>query len=117
MKIPAETKPAIWGAVGGAVLLATVGFAWGGWVTGGTAHQMAMKEADTAVVKVLAPICVDKFQRAPDMAANLTAFKAASSYQQATFISDGGWATMVGSDKPYSGTARACAEMVSKLTQ
>ncbi len=115
MNLPSELKPAIWGALGGAVLLAVIGFTWGGWVTGGTASQMAQKEANIAVVKVLAPICVDKFQNAPEAVANLTALKAVSSYQQASFVSDGGWATMVGSDKPYSGTANACAEMLTKL--
>jgi hypothetical protein len=38
MQIPAEVKPACWGAVGGAVALAIVGFMWGGWVTGGKAE-------------------------------------------------------------------------------
>jgi len=115
MKLPSELRPAIWGALGGAVLVAVIGFTWGGWVTGGTASQMAQKQADIAVVKVLAPICVDKFQHAPDAVANLSAFKAVSSYRQASFISDGGWATMVGADKPYSGTANACADLLDKL--
>ena len=117
MKIPAQTKPAIWGAAGGALALAIIGFTWGGWVTGGVAAKMAKSEADIAVVKVLAPICVDKFQQQPDAVANLTALRATSAYQQATFITDGGWATMAGSDKPFSGTAKACAELLNKLPQ
>jgi hypothetical protein len=28
MKIPAELKPAAWGAVGGAIALAIIGFTW-----------------------------------------------------------------------------------------
>ena len=115
MKIPPDTRPALWGAAGGAIALAIIGFTWGGWVTGGTAGQMAKNEADIAVVKVLAPICVQKFQQQPDAVANLTAFKAVSSYQQAAFISKGGWATLAGSDMPYDGTARACADMLDKL--
>ena len=31
----------LWGAVGGAIVLAIIGFVWGGWVTGGTAQEMA----------------------------------------------------------------------------
>ncbi len=116
MKLPPETKPALWGAVGGAVAIAIIGFTWGGWVTGGTADQMAKKEAAAAVVVALAPICVEKFQQQPDAVANLTALKATSSYQQAAFIEKGGWATLAGSDKPFSGTAKACAEMLNKLT-
>jgi len=104
------------GAVAGAVAIGIIGFTWGGWVTGGTANQMAKKEAESAVVKVLAPICVEKFQQEPDAAAQLVALKATSSYQQATFISNGGWATMAGSDRPHSGTARACADILSQLS-
>src|ERR1700747_2586345 len=36
-----KIKPVLWGAVGGAILLATIGFNWGGWVTTGTAEAMA----------------------------------------------------------------------------
>ena len=114
--MPPEVKPALWGAVGGAIALAIVGFTWGGWVTGGTADQLAKKQAEVAVVAALAPICVENFQQQPDSEASLTALKATSSYQQAAFIEKGGWATMAGSDKPYAGTAKACAEMISKLT-
>ena len=32
MKIPIETKPALWGVAGGAVALAIVGLTWGGWL-------------------------------------------------------------------------------------
>ena len=115
MQIPPDTRPALWGAAGGAIALAIIGFTWGGWVTSGTADKMAMNQANIAVVKVLAPICVEKFQQQPDAVANLTAFKAVSSYQQAAFVTKGGWATLAGSDKPYDGTARACAEMLDKL--
>jgi hypothetical protein len=115
MKMPPETKPALWGAAGGAIALAIIGFTLGGWVTGGTADQMAKKEADIAVVKVLAPICVDKFQQQADAAVNLAALKAANGYQQAAFIEKGGWATMAGADKPHAGTAKACAELLNKI--
>jgi hypothetical protein len=39
MQVPASVKPAVWGAVGGAVAAMIVGFTWGGWVTGGTAGR------------------------------------------------------------------------------
>ena len=35
MKFPTNTKPLLWGAVGGAAACMIVGFSWGGWVTGG----------------------------------------------------------------------------------
>ncbi len=36
-----KIKPVLMGAVGGGIVLAVIGFAWGGWVTGGTAQEMA----------------------------------------------------------------------------
>ncbi len=41
MQVPSETKPALWGAAGGAIALAIVGFTWGGWMTTGTANKLA----------------------------------------------------------------------------
>ncbi len=115
MKIPHQTKPALWGAVGGAVVTLIVGFTWGGWVTAGTANGLAAKAAETAVVTALAPICVENFKQSPEAPANFAALKAVQSYQQAGFIEKGGWATMDGAERPYSGTAKACAEMLVKL--
>ena len=115
MKIPAETKPALLGACAGAIGLAVLGFGWGGWMTAGGANQMAANQSEMAVVKVLAPICVNKFQQEADAKANLSKLKATSTWQQADYVEKGGWATMVNADSPASGTAKACAEMLRKL--
>jgi hypothetical protein len=56
-------KPAVWGAVAGAVALTVVGFSQLGWTLGSTAEKMATQRAETAVVAALAPICVEKFQQ------------------------------------------------------
>ena len=118
MEIPKETKaalkPALWGAAAGAIALAIVGFNWGGWVTGGTAETIAKDRAATAVVAVLAPICVEKFRQAAGASANLAEMKKATSWGQSTFIEKGGWATMPGSTEPDSAVARACAEMLGR---
>jgi hypothetical protein len=103
------------GAAVGAAVTMIVGFNWGGWVTGGTAKEMAQRGASSAVVSALSPICVDKFQRSAEAAANLSELKKTSSYQQATFIEKGGWATLPGSDKVNSSVATACANMLSEL--
>ena len=115
MQVPSETKPALWGAAGGAVALAIVGFTWGGWMTTGTANKLADERADSAVVAVLTPICVEKFQQSGDAVANLAALKKiSSSWEQGNFIEKGGWATMPGSTEPDSAVARACAETLGK---
>ena len=63
MKMPVELKPALWGAVGGAVALALIGFTWGGWVTGAKARGMAKTNSEAAVVAALAPICAHAIPR------------------------------------------------------
>src|SRR3546814_4185947 len=50
--------PGLWGVAGGAVATMVIGFAWGGWVTGGTADEMAASEAEMAVVQAFVPLCV-----------------------------------------------------------
>ena len=65
-KVPSYLKPALWGAAGGAILLAIVGFTWGGWVTGGGAEAKAEQRASSAVIAALAPICVVQFKSASD---------------------------------------------------
>jgi len=112
MQVPAELKPACWGAVGGAVALAIVGFTWGGWLTGATAETQAKQRAERAVVAALAPICADKFRHATDATTNLVELKKVSSWQQGSFVEKGGWATMPGSTAADSAVASACAELL-----
>jgi hypothetical protein len=103
------------GAAAGAVLVAIVGFNWGGWVTGGTAKDMVQRSSSAAVIAALSPICVDKFQHSAEAAGNLVELKKVSSYQQGTFIEKGGWATLPGSDAANSSVAQACANMLNNL--
>jgi hypothetical protein len=103
------------GAAVGAFATMFLGFYWGGWVTGGTAKEMAQKSATTALVTALAAICVDKFQRGADAATNITQLKKTSSWQQSSFIEKGGWATFSGSDEANSSVADACATMLGSL--
>ena len=115
MKIPVETKPALWGMVGGAIAAAIVGFSWGGWVTGGKAEADATQRANGAVVVALAPVCVERFQRATDVTVNLAALKKVDSWSQGDFVEKGGWATVPGSNSPaqVSAVASACALLLA----
>jgi hypothetical protein len=115
MKFPIETKPALWGVAGGAIAAAVIGFSWGGWVTGGKAEATAVQRVNDAVVVALAPVCVEKFQRAGDARANLTALKKIDSWSQGEFVEKGGWATGPGKDSPaqVSAVAKACATLLT----
>ncbi len=115
MQLPAEAKPAIWGAIGGAIALAVIGFTWGGWVTGGSVAASNKQAASKAVIAVLAPICVDNYARATDTSKQLTELKKISSWQQAAFVEKAGWAKIPGIPSVDSGMATACAEMIIAL--
>ncbi len=110
-----KIKPVIMGAIGGAVVMAIVGFSWGGWVTGGTADDMAEKRAKSAMVAALAPICVNKFQQESGFDTKLSELNETRAYQRAAFIEKGGWATMPGSEKGDRDVAKACAEMITAM--
>jgi hypothetical protein len=113
MQTPEWLRPGLYGAVCGAVALAIAGFSWGGWVTGGTARQMASDQARADVVAALSLICVDQSKRDPQMAERLAAIKTASSWNRGDLVLKNGWATMPGTAEGNSQVAKACAEKVS----
>jgi len=107
------TKTAVfWSWMGSVVLTMIIGFAWGGWVTGGTARSMAEKMAEDAVVKRLAPICVVQFNRDPGKDQKLKELKEANTYQTGEYVEKQGWATMPGEEKPDSKVAAECARLL-----
>ena len=108
MKLPEWLKPGFFGAVVGAVALAISGFAWGGWMTGGTAEKMASVQARQAVVAALVPICVEQSNQDPRVAETLARLKDTSNYQRRDLLMKTGWATMPGSSDPDRDVARAC---------
>jgi hypothetical protein len=76
---------------------------------------MAAERTSAAVVTALAPLCVVRFQHAPDAAANLGELKKADSWGQGEFVEKGGWMTEPGSNAPAqpSAVARACAALLA----
>src|SRR5215217_7096799 len=96
MQTPEWLKPALYGAAGGALALAVVGFNWGGWVTGGTAREMAADQSKADVVAALSLICVDQSKRDPQLAERLAAIKAVSSWSRGDRVIKNGGATMPG---------------------
>jgi hypothetical protein len=99
-----------WACAGSAIVATVVGFAWGGWVTGGSALEMAENAAAQGRQEVAAVVCVDRFMTAPDVGVQLTGLKAISStYQREKFIQDGGWAIMPTSNNDQ-GTSTSTSE-------
>ena len=112
-----KIKTALWGAVGGGIVLAIIGFAWGGWVTGGSAQKMAEELAQNAVVARLAPICVEQFNQDSEKDQKLKKLKETSSWERNDYVGKQGWATMPGEKESDSTVAGKCAELLVELGQ
>jgi hypothetical protein len=106
--IPAQVKPAVWGAIGGAIATIIIGFAWGGWVTGGTSTTNAGVAAQSAVVQALVPLCVARADQQPDQLAPL---KAASAYSRYELVIKAGWVSNV-AEKYRRSVAESCATVI-----
>ena len=101
------------GAAAGAVATMIIGFYWGGWTLGSTAAKQVKAAEQASIVRVLAPICADKFQRSADASANLDALRKADSWKRDEMIEKAGWTTFPGSE-PERGVAAACAALLSQ---
>jgi hypothetical protein len=108
VKVPAQVKPAVWGAVGGAIATIVIGFAWGGWVTGGTSMTNAGLAAQSAVVQAFVPICVAKAEQQPDQ---LEPLRAASVYSRYELVVKAGWVSNV-AEKYRRNVAENCATAI-----
>jgi hypothetical protein len=108
-----KIKIGSWGAVGGAILLAVVGFNWGGWVTGGAAAEMAKATAADAVAERLGSICVAQSNVDSEREQKLTEMKTKDSWDVGRYIEKQSWAIMPGEDKPDSKVADACAKQLA----
>ena len=106
-----------WSVLAAIILTMIVGFNWGGWVTSSTAQDMAKKTAAEAVVDRLALICVDQFAQDPEKATKLIALNEASTYQRDDYVTEQGWATMTGDEKPDRNVANVCAQLIAQLDQ
>jgi hypothetical protein len=106
----------VWSCLGCVVVALVVGFTWGGWVTGGTARQMAERAGDEARYDLASVICVERFVAAPDARAQLIELKEIdSTLRQRQFIEAGGWAVMPGREAATRQAADLCARVLVNI--
>jgi hypothetical protein len=71
-----------WSCVACVAATIVIGFGWAGWITSGTATQLATDAAAGASAQMAAADCVVRFKNGPDATAQLAALKKAdSSYE------------------------------------
>lgn len=104
-----------WSVVGAVVLTMIIGFTAGGWTTSGTASEMAEDAARDARAHLVANLCVEKFVTTANATSNLEELKETSSLQRDNFITDGGWATIVGMTDDAPGAAEMCADQLMAM--
>jgi hypothetical protein len=75
---------------------------------------MAKTRASDAVIVALAPVCVERFQRAGAASTTLAELKKVDTWSQGDFIEKGGWATVTGTPPTdqVTAVARACANLL-----
>jgi len=118
MKLPVFQGPSLTrllqGAAAGAAITMLVGFNWGGWSSAGTTQKLVENAQQASVVRVLAPICADKFQRSADAGAHLKALNETDSWKRNEMIEKAGWTTFPGSE-PDRGVAEACLTLLNQV--
>jgi hypothetical protein len=106
-----KVKFGVWGLIVGAIVAMIIGFAWGGWITGGTAQKMS----DEAVLASQAAICVAQFMKQPNHEEQLKELEKIDSWKRSEFIEKGGWDKMPGQKKAGPEVAQACAQGLEVL--
>lgn len=101
-----------WACIGSIVVTIFVGFKWGGWVTGGTADEMAKYAAKEARIELAVASCVVRYQKEANLNGRLAKLKKITSWERGTFLEKTGWVTPVGAEEPVSGAGGRCAEQL-----
>lgn len=105
-------KTVLWSAIGGALVWWIVLSAVFGWMPAGSAEQQAVARANTAVLDVLTPICVARYHQDSSSESKLKALKEVSSWKQADYVVQQGWATMPANNNSENQIAKACANQI-----
>ena len=98
-----------WACVGSIAATAIIGFTWGGWVTGGSARDMAANAAADARSELVAALCVERFNAAENVAVRLEELKKLQSWSRRDFIEKGGWVVTPGKAGSTTKAANLCA--------
>ena len=106
-----KVKFGVLGLICGVIITIIIGFAWGGWTTGGTTQKIT----DEAVLASQAAICVAQFMKQPNHEEKLKELGELDSWVRSEFIEKGGWDKMPGQEKADSSVAQACAKGLEVL--
>ena len=106
-----------WIALGCIIATLVIGFGFGGWVTGGTAQEMAAQAAQDSRLELAAAVCAEDFMRAADARERLAKLKKAEWYERDDLVAESGWATMPGESDANSAVAAMCATRLAESAE
>jgi hypothetical protein len=100
-------KPAVWGAIFGAVAIMIVGFSWTGWNLGRTTKRLVAEGSESADDRRPHSVLRREFHEAA-RGDQTPCFEKTPLRTQRDIIEKAGFATMPGNKEPSSGVAAAC---------
>jgi hypothetical protein len=110
MKLPVWTKPALWGAVAGALAMTVFGFSVLGWHGARGARELAATTSRDAVMAAMVPFCVAKADADADPARLVKLRAETSSYSRSELVRSAGWSTLPGLPGGDYSLAMACSD-------
>lgn len=109
------------GAVIGAVVVAALLLIGAQWWPGYQLDRTAAASIETAkkaeLVRVLAPVCADRFRKQPDLPVQAAAFKDVDSWQRDSYLVKHKWVIPSGDEDTDEAVAEACADLLEDLVQ
>ena len=113
-----KTSGAMLGAGVAAALLLIGGSYWPGWQLNSTAQQNVVNGQKTALVRVLAPVCSERFKIQPNLVVQTAALKKVESWNRDRYLVDNKWVIPSGvSSEVDVAVGNACADMLADLTK
>lgn len=104
-----------WSCAGVCAATIAVGFTLGGWVTRGTAQEMADNAAQQARAQLVANVCVERFTESKQFASRLAELKNASSWDREDMLTKGNWIDLTGIKEPIDNAASLCASRLVEM--
>jgi len=114
MKNAQWINSAVGGAIIGAIATMTVGFTFGGWITGGTSDRLIASNMSDGIALALTPYCLEKSKNDPEAVKVMAEYKAAPAYSRRSLVEKSGWATPLGAEEPNAALAAACSNALAK---
>lgn len=101
-----------WTAVGASALTMAVGFFGLGWVTGGTAADMANDARNQGHAELASVVCAENFRAYPAALEQHQQISEMSGFRQRQFVEGQPWALVPGADSVRRDVAQLCAARI-----